>query len=273
MTASLVWPQALTLLGAGKMGAALLEGWLKAGMQGSAITIIDPYISDHVTELAIQHGCTVNPSSGADFQCVVVLAVKPQMLGTIQLDSAIDTQTLIISIMAGKTVGDVQKHLPAARSVVRAMPNTPASIGKGISGAFASSGVSTIHRVTAQHLLEAVGEVVWLEKEADIDAVTAVSGSGPAYVFYMVECMAKAGEAAGLLPEVAMRLARLTVEGAGYLLGSEQNQSASELRINVTSPHGTTAAALNILMGNKELEVLMTRAILAAKHRAGELSG
>ncbi len=272
-TAETGWPQALLLLGAGKMGAALLEGWLKNGMPGSAVTIVDPYVSSHVQSLSLEYGCSVNPKVQAGPQDIIVLAVKPQMLASVDLNNAVGKDTLVVSIMAGKTISNIQSQTPQVQAVIRAMPNTPASIGKGISGAFASPSVSKIQKELVQRLLGAVGNVEWLEKESDIDAVTAVSGSGPAYIFYMVECMAKAGEAVGLAPAIAMRLARATVEGAGYLLDFEKNQSASDLRVNVTSPNGTTAAALDVLMAEEGLEKLIIRTILAAKGRAGELSG
>ncbi len=251
----------------------MLKGWLKNGMPGSAVTIIDPYIAHDVWELAFKYGCTVNPKVHVRAHDVIVLAIKPQLLNSINLNTMVEKNTLVISIMAGKTIFNIQTQMPYVQAVIRVMPNTPASIGKGMSGAFASPSVSVGQNALAQRLLEAVGKVEWLEKEADIDAVTAVSGSGPAYVFYMVECMAKAGEAAGLKPSVAMRLARATVEGAGYLLGYEGNQSVSDLRVNVTSPNGTTAAALDILMADEGLENLMRRTILAAKHKSCELSG
>jgi pyrroline-5-carboxylate reductase len=268
------WPSSILLFGAGKMGAAMLEGWLKAGLSGGAVTIIDPHVSAHVAELAAHYGCVVNPSV-LGVQDVVVLAVKPQMFDAVAkvLTGAVASATLIVSIMAGKTITNIEARMPQARAIVRAMPNTPASVGRGITGAYASIAVSVAQKDIAQHLLEAAGKVEWLQSEADIDIVTAVSGSGPAYVFYMVECLAKAGEAAGLAPDLAMRLARATIEGAGELLFQNQNQSAEDLRINVTSPAGTTAAALQVLMAEDGLEKVIHRTVMAAKQRSEQLSG
>ena len=181
--------------------------------------------------------------------------------------------TLVVSIMAGKTIADIAARLPAARAIVRTMPNTPAAVGRGVTGAAASPGVDAGRRAMADALLSAVGTVEWLDREDWIDAVTAVSGSGPAYVFWLTECLAKAGEAAGLPAELAMRLARATIEGSGELMFRERGTAASQLRINVTSPGGTTAAALDILMAPDGLEPLMRKAIAAAKQRAGDLSG
>jgi pyrroline-5-carboxylate reductase len=268
-----IWPHSLLLFGAGKMGAAMLEGWLKAGLSGDVVTIIDPHVSVHVTELADRYGCVVN-SPIIECQDVVVLAVKPQMIDEVAdvMVKAISSTTLVISIMAGKTIANIAARMPQTRAIVRAMPNTPASIGRGITGVYGSMAVGFVQKALTQHLLEAVGAVEWLQSEADIDAVTAVSGSGPAYVFYMVECLAKAGEAAGLAPDLAMRLARAAIEGAGELLFQNQNQSAEDLRVNVTSPNGTTAAALQILMAEDGLEEVIHRAVIAAKQRSEQLS-
>ena len=272
-TATILWPASLVLAGAGKMGGAMLRGWLSLGMPGERITLVDPHISDDMHALASEHGLHVNPSNPTAPD-VLVLAVKPQML-----EEAADTlarhvgpDTLVVSILAGKTIGDLRARLPA-KAVVRAMPNTPAAVGRGITGAAASSGATAQQQELARSLLGAVGQVVWLDDEGLIDAVTAVSGSGPAYVFYLVECMAKAGEAAGLPASLAMQLARATVEGAGELMFRDSSTDADQLRVNVTSPGGTTAAALDVLMAADGLGPLMDRAIQAAKQRAGDLSG
>jgi pyrroline-5-carboxylate reductase len=270
----MIWPRSLLLFGAGKMGAAMLEGWLKAGLSGSTVTVIDPHVSHEVTKLVGQFGCVLNPSVLSQ-QEVFVLAIKPQMLDMVadSIVNVIAPSTLVVSIMAGKTLANIEARMPKAQAIVRAMPNTPASVGRGITGAYASHGVLAAQKGLAQRLLEAAGKVEWLESEADIDAVTAVSGSGPAYVFYMVECLAKAGEAAGLAPDIAMRLARATIEGAGELLFQNQNQLASKLRLNVTSPNGTTAAALEVLMAEDGLGQVIHRAVMAAKQRSEQLSG
>ncbi len=274
--AGINWPASLLLFGAGKMGGAMLEGWLKTGMPGDAITIIDPNISHSVTAHAKAHGCHINPAEGKNAaKQVVVLAIKPQMLdaASVTLEPVVSPDTLIISIMAGKTIADMKARIPAATSFIRAMPNTPAAVGRGITGVATSPSVSAEQKALAQGLLEAVGKVEWLSSEAEIDIVTAVSGSGPAYVFYLVECLAKAGEAAGLDQDIAMRLARATIEGAGELMFQDPATPASILRQNVTSPGGTTAAALEILMADNGLAPLMQSAVAAAKRRAGELSG
>lgn len=267
------WPQSLVLAGAGKMGGAMLRGWLSLGMPADRIAIIDPVVSDEMRALARAHGFAVNPETVMAPE-VLVLAIKPQMLDEAAADVArlAGEQTLVISILAGKTIADLAARLPA-KAYVRAMPNTPAAVGRGITGAAANAAASPAQRELARALLAAIGQVVWLDDEALIDAVTAVSGSGPAYVFYLVECMAKAGEAAGLPADLAMQLARATVEGSGELMFLDAGTSASQLRVNVTSPGGTTAAALDVLMAPDGLEALMRRAILAARKRAEDLSG
>lgn len=266
-------PRSLVLVGAGKMGGAMLEGWLKGGLPGSAVTIIDPHAA-HIADHAARHGISVNPAKVNEPE-VLVLAVKPQML-----DSAAETlaaiagpNTLVISVIAGKTVANLKERMPRAEAIVRAMPNTPAAVGRGITGAATSPAVTATQRAMADELLRAVGRVEWVASEALIDAVTAVSGSGPAYVFYLAECLHKAGIAAGLPDDIAARLARATVEGAGELMFQDAGTPPSQLRINVTSPGGTTAAALSVLMADDGLAPLMERAVLAAQKRAGELAG
>ncbi len=269
-------PKSILLFGAGKMGGAMLEGWLKHGLEGRAVTIIDPHPSKEITSLAAAQGCRLNPpEANLELQQVVVLAIKPQMLDVAanMLARVVGPETLVISVLAGKTIQNLASRMPKAKSFVRAMPNTPASVGRGITGVAASSQVSAPEREVAQTLLSSIGQVEWLASEAQIDAVTAVSGSGPAYVFYLTECLAKAGESAGLAPDLAMRLARATVEGAGELMYQDKATPASTLRQNVTSPAGTTAAALEVLMAGDGLASLMERAVLAARNRAGELAG
>jgi pyrroline-5-carboxylate reductase len=255
------------------MGGSMLEGWLKVGMKPSGVAIIDPRPSDEMVRFCSEQGIALNPAnSGAPD--VLVLAVKPQALdeAAAPLNGLLGPQTLIISILAGKTIGNLRSRLPSARAVVRAMPNLPASIGRGATGAAASPEVSEAQRLMADALLRSNGIVEWLPSEDMIDAVTAVSGSGPAYVFHLVECLAEAGAAAGLPPDLAQRLARATVSGAGELL-FQSDLSAATLRQNVTSPGGTTAAALEVLMSEQGLKALMRDAVAAAKRRAGELSG
>ena len=268
------WPASLVLAGAGKMGGAMLRGWLSLGMPGDRITIVDPFVSDDMQALAEQHDIAINPGPLSEAPEVLVLAVKPQMLDEAAGDIAayVGPGTLVVSILAGKTIGDLTARLPS-KAVVRAMPNTPAAVGRGITGAAASAETSAAQQELAKALLAAIGGVVWLDDEGLIDAVTAVSGSGPAYVFYLVECMAKAGEAAGLPADLAMQLARATVEGSGELMHRDAGTDAAQLRINVTSPGGTTATALDVLMAEDGLAPLMQKAIAAAKKRAQELSG
>ncbi len=268
-------PQSLFLAGAGKMGGAMLRGWLALGLKGEAIAAIDPYPAQEMCDLCAREGVVLKEAAqGMAPPDVLVLAIKPQMLADAATAFAplIGPQTMILSIMAGKTIADIAARLPA-RAIVRCMPNTPAAVGRGITGAAASAGVTSAQRQTASALLSAIGQVAWLDSEELIDAVTAVSGSGPAYVFYLTECLARAGESIGLPADLALQLARATVEGSGELMYREPETSPSQLRINVTSPGGTTAAALDVLMAGDGLEPLMKRAIAAAKRRAGELSG
>ncbi len=268
-------PHSLLLIGAGKMGGAMLEGWLKQGMAPSQITVVDPFPSERMHALA-QHGLRLSPAvetiGAADG---IVLAIKPQMLdsATALLQAVVTPQTLLISVLAGKTIANLRDRAPQARAIIRAMPNTPAAVGRGITGCAASAETTEAQKATATALLSAIGRVEWVEHEGLIDAVTALSGSGPAYVFHLVEAMAAAGEKAGLPGDLAMRLARATVEGAGELLFQEPETPAAVLRQNVTSPGGTTAAALGVLMAEHGLTPLMTKAVAAARLRAEELSG
>jgi pyrroline-5-carboxylate reductase len=263
---------ALVLVGAGKMGAALLDGWLAAGIEPREIAVVEPDPSDALKRLAAKKGFAVNPA--AQPARTIVLAIKPQMLDKAAPDIApwLESDSLLISILAGKTIANLAARLPA-RAVVRAMPNTPAAIGRGISGAFANAQVTPAQHDLARKLLSGVGAVEWVGSERAIDAVTAVSGSGPAYVFLLVEALAEGGEALGLPPDLAMRLARATVEGAGELLHRAPDISAETLRKNVTSPGGTTQAALDVLMARDGLAALMARAVAAAAKRAEELAG
>ena len=269
------FPKSLVLVGAGKMGSAMLEGWIASGLVGSAVTIIDPLPSAELSAYCGALGITINTDwATIKPPDVLVLGIKPQML-----DAAAPTLaplagegTLVLSILAGKTIANLKLRLPKARAFVRAMPNLPASVGRGISGAVANSEVTAHQKGIADTLLKGVGRVEWVDREALIDAVTGVSGSGPAYVFYLVECLAKAGEAEGLPPDLALRLARATIEGAGELL-FKSPLSAATLRQNVTSPGGTTAAGLQILMADSGLEPLIAGTVRAARRRAAELSG
>lgn len=271
-----VLPSSLVLLGAGKMGSAMLDGWLALGLDPKRVTCIDPGLAGAAREALAQKGVSL-VASPADLSPppVLVLAIKPQTLDAAaeSLAGIAGPATLAISILAGKTIADLRARLPAVGAIVRAMPNTPAAVARGVTAAVCDAGVNDAQRVTADALLRAIGRLEWLDDENLIDAVTAVSGSGPAYVFHLVEALAAAGAAAGLPAGLAMRLARATVEGAGELL-HRSPQDAATLRQNVTSPGGTTAAALAVLMDERRgLPPLMREAVAAAKRRAGELSG
>jgi len=268
-------PHSLVLVGAGKMGGALLQGWLELGLNPATACVLDPYPSADLQALAARHGVRVNPPLDTIAPPeVLVLAIKPQTLEAAAPDliRLVGAHTLLVSILAGKSVHTLSAKITSAQAVIRAMPNTPASVGRGITGLFANAKTSADQKRNAEALLAAIGHVEWVDQEALIDAVTAVSGSGPAYVFYLVECMTKAGMALGLDEALAGRLARVTVEGSGELLFRDRATPASVLRQNVTSPGGTTAAALAVLMAQDGLEPLMVKALAAARQRAVELS-
>ena len=266
----------LALIGAGNMGFAMLQGWATGGLSGDSVVVIEPNPSPQLRELCAARGFPLRatPEAGAP-RAAVVLAIKPQMLdaGAAAATPFVGPETLVVSILAGKRIADLSARLPASPAIVRAMPNTPAAVGRGITGAFASPATGATRQARANALLAAIGQVEWLDDEAQIDALTAVSGSGPAYVFYLVEALAAAGVEAGLPEALAERLARATVEGAGELLYRQPETAAATLRERVTSPGGTTAAALAVLMADDGLAPLMARAVAAAKRRAGELSG
>lgn len=268
-------PRSLILIGAGKMGGAMLDGWLATGINPRGITILDPHPSPDAASTARAHGMQLNPPLGHVPQAaVIVLAIKPQMLDAVAplLKPLMHPGVLILSILAGKTVSDIAGRTGGHGAIVRAMPNLPASVRRGMTAAYPAPQVSPGQKGMADALLKGVGKVEWIEDEGLIDAVTAVSGSGPAYVFHLVEALAEAGRAAGLPSELAERLARGTIEGAGELL-YRSDMPPGVLRQNVTSPGGTTAAALEVLMGENGLTPLMRKAVAAAKRRAEELSG
>jgi pyrroline-5-carboxylate reductase len=259
----------IVLAGAGKMGGAMLSGWLARGLEPHRLVVIEPSPSSEIGALSTQ-GVRLNPKDAAIAETLVI-AVKPQMFRDTgkTLKSFVGPSTLVVSIMAGMTISSLREVCGGA--VVRAMPNTPAAIGRGISVVVAADDVSGAQRATADALLKATGAVEWVDDESLMDAVTAVSGSGPAYVFLLAEEIARAGVAAGLPEELATRLARETVAGSGELLHRSE-LSAATLRQNVTSPGGTTAAALDVLMGHEGLHRLMIRAVAAATARSKELA-
>jgi pyrroline-5-carboxylate reductase len=264
----------LLIFGAGKMGGAMLDGALGAGWPATDIAVIDPNPSDALRARAGKIGFVLNPTKPVGAK-LVLLAIKPQMLDSAvaKLLPHVSGATVLVSIMAGKSIADLSARLPEVRKIVRAMPNTPAAIGRGITGAFATASLSEEERQLVFTLLKTTGRVEWVANEALIDAVTAVSGSGPAYVFHLVEALAKAGEDVGLPADLALRLARATIEGAGELLYQEAGTPPATLRQNVTSPGGTTAAALEVLMAEDGLTPLMRRAVRAARARAKALAG
>jgi pyrroline-5-carboxylate reductase len=257
------------LAGAGKMGGAMLAGWLARGLDPQRLVVIEPTPSADISALAAR-GVQVNPKTSVTADTLVI-AVKPQSFRETgaALKSAVAPTTLVVSIMAGTTISSLREICGGA--VVRAMPNTPAAIGRGITVAVAADNVSAAQRASAQALLAATGAVEWVDDESLMDAVTAVSGSGPAYIFLLAEELARAGVAAGLPEQLAERLARETVAGSGELLHRSE-LAAATLRQNVTSPGGTTAAALAVLMGQDGLQQLMIRAIAAATARSKELA-
>ena len=263
----------LLLVGAGKMGSAMLEGWLARGLDAKKITVIEPQPAKTIKALA-RRGLKLNAKGKAAPAAVVVVAVKPQIAPEAlpSIVPYVGKSTLVLSIMAGRTIAFIAGALPAGAAIVRTIPNTPAAIGRGITVAVANAGVSARQRQQATDLLAAIGKVEWVNDEGLMDAVTAVSGSGPAYVFLLAEAMAQAGIAAGLPPDLAARLARETVAGAGELLRRSDLDPAT-LRQNVTSPGGTTAAALGVLMGPGGFDALLTQAIAAATRRGRELAG
>jgi pyrroline-5-carboxylate reductase len=261
----------IVLAGAGKMGGAMLAGWLAQGLDAHRVAVIEPFASDEIRAL-LTKGVRLNPTPGETGDAAtLVVALKPQMFreaGPV-LKSFVGSSTLLVSIMAGTTIAALEEV--CGGSVVRAMPNTPAAIGRGITVAVAANNVSAAQRAVADALLRATGSVEWVDDENLMDAVTAVSGSGPAYIFLLAEELARAGVAAGLPQELATKLARETVAGSGELLHRSQDSSAT-LRKNVTSPGGTTAAALEVLMGDGGMQQLMIRAVAAATKRSKELA-
>jgi pyrroline-5-carboxylate reductase len=265
----------LLLAGAGNMGSAMLAGWLEQGLAPAQIIVQDPAPPPRAKELLARHGvqarATVAPLPHPP--AVIVVAVKPQVMDEVfpPLARLAGKGTVVLSIAAGRTIAGFEKHLPPGTAVIRAMPNTPAAIGRGITVCVPNTHVTPAQRAACDGLLRAVGEVAWVEDEGLIDAVTAVSGSGPAYVFYLAECLADAGVKAGLAPELAQKLARSTVAGAGELLHRSE-LGADTLRQNVTSPGGTTFAALQVLMAEDGLPKLMREAVAAATRRSRELA-
>ena len=265
----------LLLVGAGKMGGAMLDRWLQRGLAAERVTVLDPFIgternaalTDAGVELAAESSAATDRNFG-----FVVLAVKPQSMADALADIAplVARDAVVLSIAAGVRLKTLEAAFPTGQPVVRAMPNTPAQIGMGVTVAVPNAHVAGAQREAVDAMLAAVGQVAWVDDEALIDAVTAVSGSGPAYVFLLAECLAEAAREAGLPDALSELLARRTVAGAGALL-AESDLASEALRRNVTSPGGTTAAALDVLMAADGLKPLLIRAVERAKQRSIEL--
>lgn len=261
----------ILLVGCGKMGGAMLAGWLDRGVAAADVVVVEPSLPALAAGVAVVGDAAAVPVDFAPE--VVVLAVKPQVMAEVLPPYArYAGDAVFLSIAAGKTIDFFQGILGENAAVVRAMPNTPAAVRRGITVAVPNARVDAAARAVCDGLLQAVGEVAWSDDEGLMDAVTAVSGSGPAYVFLLAECLARAGVAAGLPEDLASRLARATVAGAGELL-HQSPDAAETLRRNVTSPGGTTAAALSVLMAETGLQPLLTDAVAAATRRGRELAG
>lgn len=271
MTTDTVKERGIVLLGCGKMGSALLAGWLDGGLPTGSVWVMDPKPSPWLSGLDGLHlneGLPQNPA-------IVLVAVKPQMIGDAlpSLAALGNGDVLFLSIAAGTPIAAFETLLGDETPVIRTMPNTPAAVGRGVTALIGNARVSEDQMVMAESFLSAVGQTVRLEDESQMDAVTAVSGSGPAYVFHMIETLAAAGEAEGLSPKLAMALAKATVGGAGEL-AERASEDPGQLRVNVTSPNGTTQAALEVLMDDEHgLPRLMRRAVAAAAARSRELAG
>ena len=269
MTDSELARRGLVLLGCGKMGSAMLEGWLAGGLAPSSVWVSDPNPSDWLQAQGVHLNADL-PESPA----IILVAVKPQIMRDAlpTLTSLGNADTVFLSVAAGITIATFEEMLGADTPVIRSIPNTPAAVKQGITAMIGNARVSEGQLQMAETLLSAIGETVRLETEDQMDAVTGLSGSGPAYVFHMIECLAKAGEAQGLAPELAMTLAKVTVAGSGAL-AMQADETPSQLRVNVTSPNGTTQAGLDVLMNEDSgLPPLMVRTIGAATKRSKELA-
>jgi pyrroline-5-carboxylate reductase len=262
----------ILLIGFGSMGQALAQGWLARGLAAENIVVVEPQSTAQAAARALGVSVIASETMATHRADVIVIAVKPaQVAESVAPLGKVARGCVILSIAAGKTTAGLKKLLGSQAAVVRAMPNTPAAIGEGITALVASDSVSAEQRRTCEDLMAAVGRVEWFVDETFMDAVTAVSGSGPAYVFLLIECLAEAGRKVGLAADVAARLATATVAGAG-LYARETGLAAAELRRRVTSPNGTTQAALDVLLAENGFAELMSRAVRAATERSRELS-
>ncbi len=263
----------IILFGAGRMGSALLRSWIKGGFSPDRINVRDPRPTAELIAFAEQNGVRLNSPPCASERHAIVVAVKPQMIASVEQEiKAIQSKDkLIISVLAGSTLADLATLFPEADGLVRTMPNLPIEVGRGLTTAVARIGTSAPHRRMVTELFSAGGTLLWLEDEALINAATAIAGSGPAYIFYIAECMTRAGAALGLAPDLAARLARATISGAGEML-HQSSDSPEDLRHAVTSPGGTTQQGLSALMHGKKLEAAFSVAARRACRRAAELS-
>jgi pyrroline-5-carboxylate reductase len=265
----------LLLVGCGKMGGAMLAGWIASGLNPADVLIQEPYPGPELTGFCAANGISLAPTQTLDrAPAVMIMAVKPQAMADVfpAIAKRAGPNTITLSIAAGKTIASFAEHLTANAAIVRAMPNTPAAISRGMTVLCPNAHVTPAQSALCEQLMSAVGDVGWVADEALMDAVTAVSGSGPAYVFLLAEAMAQAGVNAGLDPELSMQLARATIAGSGELMRQSPDIEAATLRQNVTSPGGTTAAALAVLMAKDGLTPLMDRAIAAAVARGKALA-
>jgi pyrroline-5-carboxylate reductase len=266
----------LVLVGCGKLGGALLTGWLAGGLDPSSVIVQDPGPPKEIEDLLQHHRicrmADVRPLARSP--AVLLMAVKPQVMDSVfkPLAQHVGPNTVVVSVAAGRTLASFERFLPGGTAVVRTIPNTPAAVGRGITVCVGNAHTTLQVRALVDQIMGAVGDVGWVEEEHLIDAATAVSGSGPAYVFLLAECLAAAGRDIGLEPALASRLADATVAGAGELM-RQTGLPPAVLRQNVTSPNGTTAAALSVLMGDDRLKKLMAEAVAAANRRSAELSG
>jgi len=268
-------PYKIGLAGCGKMGSSMVSAWLSSEI-ASHIYVLDPngipphLIADDRITYCANEGIFLGHAAAMD---ILILAVKPQGMDDlcIALKTYFPAGIPILSIAAGRTIDSLQSHFGASQPIIRAMPNTPAAIGKGMTVAYSSPSVTEVQKTIADDLLGALGLLEWITDETLMDAVTALSGSGPAYIFYLIECMTRAGVALGLTPAFAETLARQTVIGSAALAEDMRDVPAGILRENVTSPNGTTAAALSILMDG-QFETLMKNAVAKAAARSKELS-
>lgn len=262
----------VVVVGPGKMALAMARGWLAAGLPANDLVLVNPGEGKLAKAFIAEHGGTLVPTVEGLHPRILLMAVKPQKFAEVmpQVKGAVGPETVVVSVAAGLSIAAIQAGL-GTKKIVRTMPNTPSQVGKGMTGAVAPADVNAAERAAVDALLKASGKVVWFEDEAKIDMLTAISGSGPAYVFHVVEAMASAGEKLGLTPDEAMLLARQTIVGAAALLEADADVPASVLRENVTSPNGTTAAALAVLMGAEGIGPVFDKATAAARARAEEL--